>query len=71
VAVDGRPTTGRTAPAAASSWAPQLPQNTSLGSWAAPHEGQAAASGVPQLTQNLRPGLFSVAQFVQITGALS
>jgi hypothetical protein len=46
---------------------PHSPQKTSPASNGAPQFGQAVASGVAQATQNLRPGLFSVAQFGQIT----
>jgi hypothetical protein len=48
---------------------PHSPQKTSPWSNAAPHDGQATSSGVAQATQNFRPGLFSVAQLGQITGA--
>ena len=66
----GRPGRGpRAARAGAGppSGVPHSPQKTSPGSNGAPQMGQAAASGVAQRTQNFRPGLFSVAQFEQIT----
>src|SRR5438093_3124129 len=45
---------------------PHSPQKRSVGSFAAPHAGHDTERATPQVAQNLRPGLFSVPQFVQI-----
>src|SRR5947207_3181039 len=45
---------------------PHSPQKRSVGSFAAPHAGHDTERATPQLAQNLRPGLFSVPQFVQV-----
>ena len=48
---------------------PHVPQNFSPGSKGVPHDGQPTTRLAPHSAQNRRPGLFSVAQFEQITVA--
>jgi hypothetical protein len=50
--------------------APQSPQKSSPGSFAAPHFGQERASAPPHFEQNLRPSRLSVPHFAQRTATL-
>ena len=50
--------------------APQSPQKSSPGSFAAPHCGQERASAPPHFEQNLRPSRLSVPHFAQHTATL-